>query len=88
MVSRFFLFLAYLFFQAIKIYAIEDFDFSTLDSSMADFKVVVENVGQGSSTILKNQANGKYVGIDGGSSASTPFNLVDDIAKHLGGAYQ
>lgn len=86
MVKRFFLFLAYFFFQGIEIYAIEGFDFSTLESTTADFKVVVKNVGQGSCTILKNQFNGKHSLIDGGSSASTPLNLVDDIAKDLGGA--
>lgn len=80
------IFLFWHFFQSLKIYSIEGFDFNEIGEGAADFKVIVKHVGQGSCTIIENQRNGKIAITDAGSSASTPFNLEDEIIKDLGEA--
>jgi len=59
------------------------FDFDSL-TSFPDYKVVMKKVGQGSSTLLKNELNGEIVIDDAGSSANTPFNLEERIGEELG----
>lgn len=68
-----------------SVFAIDDFDESTLVNS-ADFKIIIKNVGQGSCTVVKNEMNGKIMIVDAGSSSDAPARLSERIAEELGEA--
>lgn len=78
-----FIFIFIFFLSTRNLQAIDDFE--SLDiTTLSDFKIIVKNVGQGSCTIIHNEANNNFIIVDGGSSASKSEILEDLIAADLG----
>lgn len=40
------------------------------------FVIIIQEVGQGSGTVLENKKNGRYYMVDGGTSGNAPVEIL------------